>query len=81
LTDPHAEHFARMSTNLRKLADTMVSEYGDQLPHEHFGRAFMTVAISLLLDSVGTEGTADFLRRLAIGVEAGEYPGASGQPN
>jgi hypothetical protein len=75
-TDPgaqaeHARKFAQICRNLEKLAGQLVEQHPD-FGVGDFGRAFQTTAIGLLLSGLGEEGTAQYLRRLASGLEAGE---------
>lgn len=68
--EEHARQFLQVSLNLRKVADNLVSQHPD-FGRDNFGRAFATTSLSLLLDSVGQEETARYLRALADGLESG----------
>jgi hypothetical protein len=66
--EDHEQKFNQLSRNIAKLADQLVADH-PEFPKVDFGRAFLTVALGLLLDATSDATTADYLRQLADDLE------------
>jgi hypothetical protein len=66
----HLSKFLQVSKNLKSLAEQLVAQH-PEFPPGDFGRAYLAVAITLMLGAAGNGTTAAYLRHIADGLESG----------
>ncbi len=66
----HEAKLRQVTENLQRLAGSLIQQH-PEFPRESFARAFLSVAVGMLLVEVGDKGTADYLARLVADIRAG----------
>ena len=69
-----AEHFATAAANLRKIAAGMIRAAPPGQDPLAVASLFLTVAVGLLVEILGTRDAAEYLSDLSDQLEAGQLP-------